>query len=57
MTTLWGIAAVCAIIGGVTFVYLLTKAESSIHEATAAAFGIATAVIPYCFARAWSEAV
>ena len=55
MSILWAISALCSVGGGAAFVYLLSKAESSIHEATAAAIGLAIAVIPYCLARAWSE--
>jgi len=52
---LWVISAMGAILGGVVTFIGVAAANGAPQEASAAAIGMAFAVIPYCLARAASE--
>lgn len=53
---LWVLTAIGSILGGLVTLIGVTEANGAPQEAAAAAIGIALAVIPYCLARAVSEA-
>jgi len=52
---LWIIVIIGSILGGVAALIGVIGAKSAPQEASAAAIGLAFAVIPYCLARAVSE--
>ena len=52
MKFIWGVVAVCSVIGFFQGVFMVMGAGSAPQQAAGAAMGIAWAVIPYCFARA-----
>lgn len=51
------VSALCAVLGGITIAFGLSApdVDSAPKEAVVIALGIAFAVIPYCFVRAFSE--
>ncbi len=51
----WLLAILGSLIGGFFIFIALTATESAPQEASAAAIGLAFAVVPYCLARAYSE--
>jgi ABC-type Mn2+/Zn2+ transport system permease subunit len=53
---LWGVTIVSSLIGGLYFIAGLLMSKSAPQEAATGACAVAFAVIPYCLARAWSEA-
>jgi len=52
---LWILTIVGAIIGGFIAIVGVLAANGAPQEASAAAMGVACAVIPYCLARSFSE--
>lgn len=51
----WIITIVCSILGALVAFIGISEANGAPQEASAAAMGLAFAVIPYCLARAVSE--
>lgn len=55
MKILWGVVAICAVIGLLDgLLPAITMANSAPQQAAGAAIGIAWAVIPYCLVKALS---
>jgi hypothetical protein len=52
----WILTMIGSVIGGFIVITGVANASGAPQEASAAAIGVAFAVIPYCFARAVSEA-
>ena len=52
---LWGLTAVCSVIGGLLAAIGVASAKGAPQECAAAAIGLAMAAIPYCLARAVSK--
>lgn len=55
LVTIWGIALIQAMLAVLVTWLGLVRAESAIQETTVIALGLATAIIPYCMARAITE--
>ena len=52
----WIIAIIGSVFGGLTLLLTFMSADSAPQEAAGAALALGLAAIPYCFARAISEA-
>lgn len=56
MKVLWILTIISSLCGALYFISGLLMSRSAPQEAASAAGAVAFAVIPYCLARAWSEA-